>query len=482
MTKALASLCCLALVAVLSGCGRTEPRLEARWRSKGADGLRAQASAPLLRKVLSGPNADTLGARLSTNLAAVAAEWIAGGKAAPEAAGLATPILGDLLAHESAGEVWRHADGSAEVVVAVRVTSERSVVWSENFVKWAHQWHSGASGASIGAENGWLFAASRADSERVAAFRKRVLEAKSTPDRLLEFTLAVGTQPEIQAEAVATNGAVRWSGTLRVPGGAAVATPEWNHPTHLIGDSVIAFTAVRGVTGPVLGRLGLLPFLDGQQMGQMFVWSQPETPFSTYAVAHFSQPHRFMDRVHEWIRPKFSTNGAAGTHQGLVMYDLERRILALSSAPLATPTLAGPTNGQPGFVGISLVGLRRSKNPLPPALLSEIAKPGLVFYDWEMTSENIPHWSAALQVGDISSGLRPPPGEGPGRRWLEEVIPVLENSATAVTQKEPGVFEFHRKSSVGATAFELVLLTRWLDPPTPRPARGPANRPAQPAR
>jgi hypothetical protein len=153
-------------------------------------------------------------------------------------------------------------------------------------------------------------------------------------------------------------------------------------------------------------------------------------------------------------------------------------ILALSSAPLATPTLAGPTNGQPGFVGLSLVGLKRTRTPPPAELLAELGKPGLVYFDWEVTSENVPHWTAGLQVKDISLGLRPPAANGPALRWLKETTSTLDNTVTAVVQKAPGTFEFQRKAPAGLTAFELVVLTRWLDPPTTRPTRSQATRKA----
>jgi hypothetical protein len=471
MKKVISTVWLLALGAWLAGCGGSEPKLDARWRFAGADGLRAQTAAPALQKVLSGPAAAALGGRLATNVGVAFAGWVASGSATPEAGALATPLVGDLLVHESAGEVWRHSDGSTELLLAVKVTAERASLWTENFPKWVRPLHTGTSGASVSAESGWLFAVSRSGSALAADFRRRISTPSSVAGRLLELETAAGKLPGIQATVIASNGAVRWNGTLRTALAAAVPTSEWSYPTNLIGDSVIAFTAARGVVAPLLEEAGLGALIQGEELSQMYLWSQPETPFSTYGVVHAGRPAQLISRIHDWIRPQFSTNSAPGTRQGLVMYDPSRQILALSSAPVATPTLAGPTNGQPGFVGLSFVGLNRSKGPLPKELLAELLKPGVLYYDWEMTSENLSHWSAGLQVKDISAGLRPPPAEGPGRRFLEESTPYLENAVTIVSQKSPGVFELQRKTSIGLTSFELVLLTRWLDPPTARPAR-----------
>jgi hypothetical protein len=471
MTRHITTTWLLVLATWLAGCGGSDPKLDLRWHFAGADGLRSQTAAPALRLLLGNTNAAELGARLATNLTASAVDWVAGGKADPAAGTLARPLVEDLLAHESSGEVWRHPDGSTEVVLAVRITAERAPVWTEQFPKWMRPLNSGSTGSTVGAENGWLFASSRSGSPVASAFRRRVLAIQASMTRLLELETAPGTWPGINVAAVASNGAVRWSGTFAQPGAAEAPILEWSYPTHLIRDPLIAFTAARGIAPGLLRAAGLGAFIEGEDIGQLYLWSQPETPFSTYGVVHAGNPARLMSRVHDQIRPLYSTNGAPGTRQGLVMYDPVHQILALSSAPLATPTLAGPTNGQPGFVGLSLIGLQRSTNLPPAELLAQLKTPGLVYYDWEVTSENVAHWSAGLQVKDISTGLRPPPGEGPGRRWLQETTAQIDNTVTTVRQTGPGAFQFQRKAPAGLTAFELVVLTRWLDPPTARPAR-----------
>lgn len=462
----------------LSGCGGSDPKLDARWRFAGADGLRSQTGAPALRQMMENTNSVELGSRLVTQGTAFAVDWLAGGKSDAAAAQMAQPLVEDLLQHESAGEVWRHPDGSPELVLAVRITAERAAVWTERFSKWVKPYYSGPMGSTVGAEGGWLFASSRGGSEQASAFRKRVLAESTSAARLLDLETAAGTLPAITAHAVASNGAVRWTGSFQVPGIAEVPMPAWSHPTNLISDPLIALTAIRGVSPAILKALGLESFVAGEEIGQMYLWSQPSTPFSTFGVVHFGDPSRVISRVHDRIRPHYSTNGAPGTQQGLVMFDPAHQILALSSAPLATPTLAGPTNGQPGFVGLSLVGLKRTRTPPPAELLAELGKPGLVYFDWEVTSENVPHWTAGLQVKDISLGLRPPAANGPALRWLKETTSTLDNTVTAVVQKAPGTFEFQRKAPAGLTAFELVVLTRWLDPPTTRPTRSQATRKA----
>jgi hypothetical protein len=457
------------MVVLLAGCGDPAPKLDARWHFVGADGLRAQRSAPALHTFFSHSNAPVVAARLSTNSTVAATTWLAAGKPVADAMVLAQPLIEDLLAHESAGEVWRHGDGTVEVALAVRVTTERAPVWTENFPKWMKPLGDGSSGAWVSADKGWLIAVSRNNSERASAFRKKIAALVASPARLLEIETAPGAWPGINAVAIASNGAVRWSGTFRQPGLPELPLSDWKYPTNVVRDPLIALTAARGVTPGITKALGIGSYLEGQQIGQLFHWAQTDSPFQSYATIFLSQPNEVVAKVHKELAPLYSTNGAAGTRSGLMMYDAAKGILALASAPGALPSLtSGSTNGA-GFLGVSLFPMKRSTNPPPRELLGELLKPGVVFYEWEFTGDNITHWSANLQVRDIAMGLRPPSGDGPFLTWLSQCGASLENTVTEVRQTGAGEFAFTRKAPAALSAFELVLLTRWLDPPLERP-------------
>ncbi|MSU31563.1 MAG: hypothetical protein EXS25_02660 [Pedosphaera sp.] len=468
MTKRVLTLCAAILAGWLAGCGKSEPRLDAQWRFSGADGLRSQKAAPALQRIMSDPNVTELASRLSTNVAKFALEWVEGAKTINDPTksteALIRPLVSDLLAHESAGEIWRHTDGTPEILLAVRISTERASVWSDAFPKWVKPYYSGPVGATVSAEKGWLFASSRSGSEKSLTFRNRILGSSALPQRLLEFKSTPGAWLGLDLTATASNGAVRWSGTLSHPKAVGLVLKDWNYPTHLIREPLVAFTAARGVTPFILEAIGTGAFTRGEELGQMYLWSQGDNPFSTYGVVHADKPAHLIAKAHSVIEPRYSTNTLDGRLTGLVIYDQSKQILALSSAPIATPTLSGPTNREPGFVGLSLVSLRRSTNLPPDELFAQMKKPDVVYYDWEITSENIPHWSAGLQVKDISTGLRPSMTEGPGQRLLRKITDT-DNTVTLLRQTVPGVLEFQRKAPTGLTAFEWVVLTRWIDPP-----------------
>ena len=460
------------LMALAAGCRQEAPELSARWHSAGADGLRSQSSIPALRSLLAHSNAPVLAERLRTKATRAALEWLAAGSpAADVTVAQAQPLVADLLDHESAGEVWRRADGAREVFIAVRITAERAPLWNERFPVLLKPVAPGLGGAWVSAEKGWLFAAIPSDSPRAKAFRSRVLGTAANASRLLDLETAPGVLPGLRAVATATNGAVVWSGTLIQPGLPELKLDPWQYPTNTIYDPLVSLTAVRGVSPRILSILGLERHFQGQEIGQIYQWAQQESPFQTYAVVHVSQPAKVLDSVNTELARLYSTNTEPGKLDGLVMYDPAKQILGLSCAPGPLPMLTGTENRGPGFLGFSMFRRQRSVQPLPDELLRQLQQPGLVFYDWEITSENLNHWWANLQVRDISVGLRPAPGDGPASQWLSDSLAKVDNTVTQVRQTGPGTFLWTRKAPAGLTAFEWVLLGRWLDPALPRTPR-----------
>lgn len=464
----ISALLSVALLALLSGCKEAEPELAVRWHSAGADGLRSQTGALALRAFFSHSNAPALTERLRPRATRAALEWLSGAAPADALVGQAQPLVADLLAHESAGEVWRRPDGSKEVLLAVRITAERAPLWNDRYPAVVKPLGSKVSGGWISAEKGWLFAVHPSDSPRAKAFRSRVLSTPSNPARLLEFQKAPGVWPGIQATAVATNGAVSWAGTLSKPGLTELSLRDWQYPTNLIYDPLVSLTAIRGVTPQVIRLLGLESYFQGQELGQMYLWAQAESPFQSYAVVHVNDSAPVLQAANAELSRRYSTNAEPGKLDGLVMYDADKQILGLSSAPGVVPMLAGTEKHRPGFLGFSMVPRQRSLQPVPRELLQQLQQPGLVLYDWEVTSENFVHWWANLQASDLSLGLNPAPGDGLANAWLTDGLGKVDNTVTQVRQSGPGTFSWSRKAPAGLSALEWVVLGRWLDPATPR--------------
>jgi hypothetical protein len=478
--RSIFALLSVALMALLSGCKDAEPELAARWHSVGADGLSSQTGALALRAFFSHSNAPALTERLRPKATRAALEWLSDSAPTDASVAQAQPLVADLLAHESAGEVWRRPDGSKEVFLAVRITAERAPIWNDRYPAVVKPLGSKVSGGWISAEKGWLFAVTPSDSPRAKSFRSRVLSTPSNPSRLLEFQRAPGAWPGIQATAVATNGAVAWTGTLSRPGLSELSLRDWQYPTNLIYDPLVSLTAIRGVTPQVMGLLGLEEYFEGQELGQMYLWAQAESPFQSYAVVHVNDSAPVLQAANAELIRRYSTNVEPGKLDGLVMYDAQKQILGLSSAPGVVPMLAGIENHKPGFLGFSMFRRQRSVQPVPRELLQQLQQPGLVLYDWEITSENFVHWWANLQARDLSLGLNPAPGDGLANAWLTDGLGKVDNTVTQVRQSGPGSFTWSRKAPVGLSALEWVALGRWLDPATPRKPKSARMAPPAP--
>ena len=466
--RSISALLAVALLALLSGCKEETPELATRWHFVGADGLRSQTGTLALRAFLSHSNAPALAERLRPRATRAALEWLSGTPAADAAVTQAQPLVADLLAHESAGEVWLRNDGSKEVFLAVRITAERAPIWNDRYPAVVKPLASKSSGAWVSAEKGWLFAVSPSDSPRAKVFRSQVLATASNASRLLDFQKAPGVWPGIQATAIATNGSVVWSGTLKQPGLSELPLRDWQYPTNLIYDPLVSLTAIRGVTPQVIKILGLDGYFQGQEMGQMYQWAQAESPFQSYVVVHVDDSAPVLKAANAELSRRYSTNGEPGKIEALIMYDPAKQILGLNSAPGVVPMLTGTENHKPGFLGFSMFRRERSVQPVPKELLNQLQQPGLVVYDWEITSENFMHWWANLQARDISLGLNPAPGDGLANLWLTDGLGKVDNTVTQIRQSGPGTFTLTRKAPVALTAMEWVLLGRWLDPATPR--------------
>jgi hypothetical protein len=50
-------------------------------------------------------------------------------------------------------------------------------------------------------------------------------------------------------------------------------------------------------------------------------------------------------------------------------------------------------------------------------------------------------------------------------RWIAGIAPMLGNTATEITVSGPNELTFVRRSHIGFTGFELIMLSRWLADP-----------------
>ena len=103
----------------------------------------------------------------------------------------------------------------------------------------------------------------------------------------------------------------------------------------------------------------------------------------------------------------------------------------------------------------------------PPAELFAAFKgnTNLLYYDWELTHQRMPHANQFFQLHDIVSHRRLPPASSVAQKWTVEVATNLANCTTEITLASPTELKLVRKSQLGFTGFELVGLAHGCNQP-----------------
>ena len=150
-------------------------------------------------------------------------------------------------------------------------------------------------------------------------------------------------------------------------------------------------------------------------------------------------------------------------HLGHVDYTNQSQVL-WTGLPLLAPYLKLYAEPAGEFVKMGLFPSPMRKVPPPIELLNELTtRTNLVYYDWEITQDRLPQVRSLSEFAFVISGSVPAGSEAPTQKWLDAVAPKLGNCGTAVTMTSPKELTIVRNSPIGFTAFELILIKRWID-------------------
>jgi len=289
------------------------------------------------------------------------------------------------------------------------------------------------------------------------------------------------TWPRVDLTVTARNTNLVATARFTFPKAWPLEVPAWNVPTNLAHDPVVSFTAARGIEGLVQGlplyqRLALT---NAPQ--QAFFWAKSQIPFESYVAAPLPGAGETLHEIARRLPLVLGTNMQRRS-AGEIRWATNRVDLVWVGLPVVVPylrTVKGPDGADFLFGG--LFPQRSVRQPLPAELLAQLDRPALVYYDWEITEERLQQWRQLWQVWSLTTFL---PGlENPvmHTRWLTALAPLLGNSVTEVTRTGPAELSVLRRSHVGLTAFELVVLARQVDELISGPARrAPLPTPGRP--
>jgi hypothetical protein len=240
-------------------------------------------------------------------------------------------------------------------------------------------------------------------------------------------------------------------------------------PSNLIHESLVRFTAARGL-GPRLAGLSWWTALQlGDPPDQLFSWSPASSPMEVYVAAPLDDvPARsenltrvLVQRVNPWL----ATNGVgnfAPAGEGSDASMVWQGLPALS--PFVKPARTG--SGGVLLAGSIFEPQTPTGSGIPSAMVQELnGHTNLVYYDWEFSGRRIESTVYMGQV--IRVALRKPqfPLDSVGATWLRAIMPRLGPSTTLGTASQTGGLSLSRKSTAGLTAGELQWLVDWLESP-----------------
>ena len=453
---------------------------------------------------------------------------------------LISPLLDDILTFESMMDSKRGAKGSAEIVLAISLSEDRAKIWNDNLEKLL-----GTKGSPIKGDGfiGWevkrkanpaLIRFARAGQWVLVGSGEGELGLYSTmlesvkksgripeiPEKLwlhadLDFLKLQAAFPQLansplklartELKVSGKNDYLRTTIRAVYPERLKWKAEKWNIPVSLVRDPIISFTAFQNLTALVkspkeFNKLGVDPL-----EGQTFIWAQSGSPFHTHA-AHFTTdakkdfdllarrlPDVYGAQLNERNAGKFilSTNGQEILWTGM---------------PIIVPFVRATNTSSGSFLFGGLFPPLPLTNPPPSELITQITgQENLIYYDWELTQERLGEWQILSQLLPFSNTpTNPAPSrdqtrspansrgggtadrklKGLAQNWIAEVGPNLGNTATEINVTGPNEVSFVRRSNIGFTSFELLMLSTWLTDSDFKSAAPlpPANNSSKPAK
>lgn len=251
--------------------------------------------------------------------------------------------------------------------------------------------------------------------------------------------------------------------------------PEpWRIPTNLIHQPLVGFTAVQGVGDRVAAYF---PQLNVSTMSEeYFVWTMQGVPMQTFLAAPVENASNAMVQLSSQLLG-MNTN-PPGHMMGQMEFQPNSSKVTWTGLPFIVPFIEGIHGSNGDFLFSGAFPNSARGNSLPGVMLDEFAgHTNLVYYGWEITAERLNSWRNLSQMYFLLANLRQLDGTSASGRWLDAVSGRLGNSVTEMFLTQPDQLTLDRKSPIGLTSFELMVLANWLETPD-----FPFDKPIMPAR
>jgi hypothetical protein len=425
------------------------------------------------------------------------------------------PLLDDLWNSESLVEL-RGSPEQPDVILAVQLDEARAELWSRNLRQVAGAWKLGAdkpfdltkargwsaTGKNLNihyARSGkWTLAAIAHGSKPpfeglLKSDRPAVALGGSIVEAYLDWPrlnrafplLAHHPLPPMDVKVSQRGQSLRTEGKFVYADRLPIKFEPWKIPTNMVMEPIISFTCAQGIA-PLLNQIkGFSELRLKNPPNQMCLWAQSTMPVQTFLTVPMPDPTNVVKEIAPRLPGLVKAHFA--TVPGSFLWISNRAEWIWSGLPLLIPHLRPERapNGDFLFAGLFPPG---KSNAAPAELFGQVlGRTNLIYYDWELTQERLAQMRHMAQLLDIIEKRQLPTTNSIAFRWSREIEPFLGNSITEVTLASPKELSLVRKSDIGLTGVELIMLMRWIEsagfplryePPPPLNFR--TNRPVIP--
>jgi hypothetical protein len=503
------------LLASLTGCNKAEPKstpetfnsepsadIVARVHWVGKSALGIEANAYFLMRLWQLPENRKLEDQTLERLSRPPREWMDGNPAAVNSVSTALlPMLHDIVNWESYLQVRQPANGTGEVVLAIRHGELQAKGWATNFIyagsvlginvarvapdhfRWAlvrQQWPNVVEltrvgewtivGASLGDKN-LLF------GDTVGRIRKQGAPFRAATNDWLQMDVdvlrtaqALGLDcnlpqntPRVSLSVNGDGANVITRGTLTFPQSLDMELEPWAIPASLIRQPLAGFTAIRGIRPALESCKAWNDLQMGAPPNQLVFWSK-EASWETYMAAPVSDARSQMTALTDVLLAK-GNPWLASHGSGSFQRSPDSIGATWTGVPSLSPFIEALNSDSGsmilgGLLSTTNLAIDAPQAPLPEGVLGQS---NLVCFDWEATGPRIEAGVYIGQILRIASRRAQLPLEYV--TWLRGLAPRLGICRTVVHRTGSNQLSFERRSAVGLSAFELQLLADWLASP-----------------
>ncbi len=456
----------------------------------GTQKIGANPESGSFRPIFDCPEAQILRGQTLDKLARFPQVWLKGNLAAGavDGTGLLRPLLNDLITSEWRLTVRDSGQRVPEFALAVRLPPGKDQVWQKNLATVLESWTKIPAQPIAG---GWELKKHQAPtSVRFEHFKDWVIfsawQTSSPLDKqwlmdgrtgpwltvdadwqklaALLPKLKLADLPATHLEVTGHQGNLELNARAVFAGPVPVALEPWRLPTNTIHQPFDSITAVRGFA-PWLQQQSWNPGYDlTPTPNQLVAWALPQVPFLSYWAIPVPDAVTALGQMVARLTPPLNAaNARRDFFTPLNLLQTNNNIAIEGVPPFISPYITELNEPAGHFLMAGLFTKPPRAKAFPPNLLTELNKPKLVYYHWELTGERLPQVLQISQLGLLMTRHKQLDARSAAAKWVQKIGPALGPTTTEISATGPSELTGVRAAPAGLTAVELFALANWLE-------------------